>query len=258
MSDFSKIEVSAFRNAKAKTGMVMALQSVVSWIRSGGHELAERTERCRALVETDEKEYKQFKESSMPAVTFAGTFRTRDKEVPFSEKMLSHSGFVVLDFDSVDIGSVLAEVSQMPSTFLAFVSPSGAGVKVVIAVSPVPSVNIDEHKSAWGAAVEAYEHIAVADPSGSDPTRLCLLAHYPQVFFETENRQPVEWELDDSEFVPVATRYTGDADVSALDFISADDYDTWLKTGMACHAAGVPFEVWHEWSQKSEKHEPCT
>ena len=260
MSKFLEpLHISCFRNSHDNAGSgVLSLSAVADHIRTGGDGLDELTRQCHTLAKGDRKAYRVFKKTRLPAVTFAGEFLTRKKGLPFDNRMKAHSGLVVLDFDGVDIGTVMAEVSQMPSTGLAFVSPSGAGVKVVVCVEPAPAVNVVEHKSAFRAAVKAYEHIAIIDDGGSDATRLCFLAHYPQVFFEIENRVPISWELDTSEAVEKPPRqYTGDADISALEFISSDDYDTWLRVGMACHAAGVPFGVWHEWSRRSENHEPC-
>lgn len=44
---------------------------------------------------------------------------------------------------------------------------------------------------------------------------------------------------------------------SALTVIPAEDYDTWLRMGMALHSTGAgnqAFGLWVEWSQKSEKY----
>jgi hypothetical protein len=38
-----------------------------------------------------------------------------------------------------------------------------------------------------------------------------------------------------------------------LDYIQADDYDTWVRTGMALKAAGAPLAVWVAWSRTSDK-----
>ena len=39
-----------------------------------------------------------------------------------------------------------------------------------------------------------------------------------------------------------------------LDFISPDDYDTWLTVGMALKHEGFTWEVWDEWSRSSPKY----
>lgn len=38
--------------------------------------------------------------------------------------------------------------------------------------------------------------------------------------------------------------------IAALPYIPADDYDVWLKVGMALHWAGSPVETWIEWSKR--------
>ena len=43
----------------------------------------------------------------------------------------------------------------------------------------------------------------------------------------------------------------------ALTYIPADDYDTWLRVGMALHSSGEPWDraAWDTWSQRSEKYD---
>lgn len=38
----------------------------------------------------------------------------------------------------------------------------------------------------------------------------------------------------------------------ALPYISAADYEIWVRVGQACRNIGVPFEVWDEWSQYAD------
>lgn len=38
----------------------------------------------------------------------------------------------------------------------------------------------------------------------------------------------------------------------ALPYISAADYETWVKIGQACRNIGAPFEVWDEWSRYTD------
>ena len=41
----------------------------------------------------------------------------------------------------------------------------------------------------------------------------------------------------------------------ALRHIPPDDYDTWLKVGMALRHEGLPLSVWEQWSAGSDKYE---
>lgn len=42
--------------------------------------------------------------------------------------------------------------------------------------------------------------------------------------------------------------------ITALDYINADDYDTWIKVGMALKHEGLPLAIWEGWSRRSTKH----
>jgi len=42
--------------------------------------------------------------------------------------------------------------------------------------------------------------------------------------------------------------------LEALELIPADNYETWLRLGMALKAYGFTFEIWDRWSQKSSKY----
>lgn len=46
--------------------------------------------------------------------------------------------------------------------------------------------------------------------------------------------------------------------LSFLTQSQVDDYDTWLKVGMALHADGQPCSVWDEWSKNSHKYQEGT
>lgn len=42
--------------------------------------------------------------------------------------------------------------------------------------------------------------------------------------------------------------------IDALEYINPDDYDTWLKVGMALKHEGLPLDIWESWSRRSAKH----
>ena len=254
-------EIMTYCNSFDLKGEETTLSNVVDRIKTGSKGLDALTDRCRNLVNSNIKQYKKFKESRLPAVTFSGVLKTRDGNMTLKQKGVSHSGLVTLDFDDIDVAGVMSEVTQMPSTVLAFVSPSGTGVKAVVSVSPVPAVgDAREHRAAWNAADEVYSHIAVVDPSGTDATRLCYLSHYPNVFFETENRESVQWDLESDDLFTSQKenrlpRHKTKIDVSILDYILADEYKIWLDVGMACHKEGLDLSVWDRWSQRSDKYQ---
>ena len=94
-----------------------------------------------ALAQTDPRAYKKYKETKLPAVTFAGTFPPEKRKALHLD---AHSGLVVLKFCGVtteQIPDLLAALAQDPQVVLAFISPSEQGIKVVVRVNPVFHAN---------------------------------------------------------------------------------------------------------------------
>lgn len=133
----------------------------------------------------------ELKKHHLPGVTFGGTFERRKKA-----KLTAHSGHVCLDLDHVeDAPSVRDSAMAIQSTALAFVSPSGDGVKCVVAVDPVPTDDAG-HKAAYAAVAAAYEVVTQGklDDAGSDVTRLCFLSHDPDATIRDEPAR-VTWTM---------------------------------------------------------------
>ena len=106
---------------------------------------------------------------SLPAVAIGGVFSKRSAKI---EHLVDYSHLVVLDYDDLsDVEIDKASVSALDDyTLCAFISPSGNGLKIVIAT---PAAGGD-HKFSWQAAADYYERTynLKADPSGKDVCRI--------------------------------------------------------------------------------------
>ena len=221
--------LSAYRNSYDTKGVDVSLDTVEKWIRTGARGLDKKTQRCHFLLKNAPDGYKNYKENELPAVTFAGTFPRSKRKANF---LAGHSSLVVLDVDDLsepDIPLLLSELSQLKQVILAFVSPSGQGIKIVVSVDPLPANDAD-HKTAWHACVDFFQSLSdeygfEIDPSGKDCSRLCYLAHHAQVITHDEVL-PIGWdpskvylhtsELDDYEH--------SEADTSSLQaFLKSQD-----------------------------------
>lgn len=237
-------QVSVYNGVSDRIGVSVSLDAVISRVRNGGERLSEKCEMLRVLLQTDPEAYTREKRK-LPAVTWSGSFKGR-------KELLRHSGFIVLDYDGIDIGSLLSSLSAHQNVYFAFVSPSGAGVKAIVPVSPIPTSR-EEHKHAFKAVYEEFEEFGEIDPSGSDVGRLCFLAHDPQAIHHP-NAKPLEWEAPDvseETHKPASdTQFSGEADLEALDVIDPLrlDYQTWRNVGMAIKDAGFGVEVFQKWS----------
>ena len=229
------------------------------------------TERLRKLKSQDEDKYKALKEKAF-AFTPSGVFSYRN-----NQSLNTHALVMSLDFDGFTMtDEAIAfrdQLARLPETTLAFISPSGLGVKVLIRLhSPTTEAN---HHSAWRAVKDFTEKVrgfdVPPDKFAKDISRLCFISHDPDAYHnpkpaafdwkaylndnphlrqdETRNSEPLE---------PSVFQYDG-GDIpqwlpDALSYLDADDYEVWLAVGSALKHGEFPFELWAEWSQTSDKY----
>ncbi|HWN97392.1 MAG TPA: BT4734/BF3469 family protein [Methylomirabilota bacterium] len=137
-------------------------------------QLQEKTVKLRRiLAEQGEVAYDKAKER-LPAVLFGGKFSyANDKGLD------AHSGLMVIDFDDLpqaEVHLLKARLASDPHTLFAYISPSGCGIKWVVAVAATDALN---HSACWeGAAAYCREKFGLdADPSGADLSRKSFLCH---------------------------------------------------------------------------------
>lgn len=172
-----------------------------------------------ALRSAPESEKKTLKSTTLPAVTPAGTFTTRNTE-GFAEA----SGFFVLDFDNVpNPANLRDELIADPFVLMSFVSPSGNGVKALVRIERIAN-NEDAHRL-FASLQHYYGNMGLkvsADKSGKDISRLCIVSYDPDIKQDNEARvfciadHPVPMELEIKDVVK-------DAIVSGLENIKGVD-----------------------------------
>ena len=166
--------LSIYRSSNDTHGSTVTLQAVRERILDGKRGLDEKTRYCNVTAITDTKVYKVYKEKNLPAVTFSGTFPKGKRK---AQHLIRHSGYITIDVDGLtakQIASLLAELAQMPHVVMAFISPSGKGIKVIVRVNPIPTNDI-EHKGAYQACLDFFEDLA--DEYGLKWTQPVRTAH---------------------------------------------------------------------------------
>ena len=269
-ADFAQTVVSVYQNTFDTRGITAPLSSVIQRVRNGGFGLKRKTARARTLAAKNKPAYRKFKGRQLPAFTPAGVFSRRNRK-----GLVSHSGLLVLDYDDIE-GRNLADMKEIATgaahTVAAFVSPSGNGIKVLVAVEPKP-IDAVSHTAAWRAAAAHYDELlsGTADSSGKDLPRLTLLAHDVSAYF-AEEVTPLWWEAvshsthsgaqpsrNGATTVPRNKESTNgknspinDAALAdALHHVPPDDYETWLLVGMAIHHDGGDISLWEAWSRSA-------
>jgi hypothetical protein len=139
--------------------------------------LKEITAKIRECKTSEERN--KIKQSKLPYVTFAGTFKYRS-----NDNLNERSGLIVMDIDHLGAkvqetkAAILSEIQPV----LMFIGPSGSGLKVVCSIDPQA-----EH-SAYYIALKVFfhQHFSLTIDKGGDISRACFLCYDPDVFLSDD------------------------------------------------------------------------
>jgi len=257
--------VNVYRNTRDTSGIVRKLEVVKHRIVSGANGLDKKSKQCRRLAIKNKSKYRAYKEQHLPAFTPSGTFPQYKRKAQYLAK---HSGLIVIDIDDLtdeQRTELLVALSQRSDIILCFISPSNKGIKLILVVTPIPK-NACEHKYVYRKCLEhispfTEEYDFKIDTGGSDCSRLCFLAHHPQAIWNP-NPEVITWDyqvyLHEQEARRVELEKSignTNTTIEVLDYIDPDtDYHTWLRVGLACYNASLPFSTWDNWSRQGEKY----
>jgi len=118
------------------------------------------------------------KKLSLPVVLFSGEFSKRSDDALFE-----HSGFIVLDFDHVEIETVKTALSTDEYIYACWVSPSGDGIKALVQIT-----NPERHRDHFRALVKYFErqYGLELDESGNNESRACFESYDPEMTIKGE------------------------------------------------------------------------
>jgi len=224
--------VSFFQSNKTtKVTDVITLAVIVKLIRIGEYGLAEKIIKARAVFNPDDKtDYDIIKETLSAFVPhlFNGTRA--------SKNISDYSGLILLDYDGLtqDESEQLRDkvFAKSPYCVMAFLSPSGRGVKVLVFTD---ATDKDKAKETYYAVVRHYEplvneclgRIVPIDESGKDATRLCYLSYDPNIYYNP-NAEPLAVQLTDDDNHP-AEKTVGENLTGKTRIYSDDRVETLFK-----------------------------
>lgn len=117
-----------------------------------------KIEEIRATLD---KEKADALKRQLPSVCFSGEFSAR-----YDDKLIKHSGFLILDFDNVqDIDVKMGDICTHPFVYAAWLSPRGNGVKALVKIA-----DGNKHREHFDALKEVFPD---ADKSGVNQSRVC-------------------------------------------------------------------------------------
>lgn len=160
------------------------LKTEVSEIRR----LTKRYEQSNDLADRNEKEALKTK---LPAFVPAGEFSYRD-----TKSLTKYRGRIVMDIDKIKDPErlrALIKSNREPSVIMAFLSPSGNGLKVIHQLDCPDLKSIEEtgdfHKQAFLSLINLYKSkykVTEIDLSGSDLCRLCYYSFDDKAYYNPD------------------------------------------------------------------------
>lgn len=140
------------------------------------------TEHLRTI--TDNKERSKYKADNLDYITPGGIFHSRKES-----DLLKPSGYMVIDLDHIPDPQGLVRrlaTDEHFETVLAFRSPSGDGVKWIVALPNITKPDVTSYTHGeYFTMLSNYsrQYYGVeADPSGKDICRACFLPYDPDAF----------------------------------------------------------------------------
>ena len=125
-------------------------------------------------IRNGEKKEKLF----LPCVLFSGEFTKRT-----DESLFEHSGFVVLDFDHVDVEKTKNTLALDEYVYSCWTSPSGNGVKALVEIT-----NTERHEDHFNALTKYFEerYALELDQTGRNLSRMCYESYDPEIVIKGE------------------------------------------------------------------------
>tara|TARA_R110001599_G_scaffold59637_5_gene165813 strand:+ start:581 stop:2383 length:1803 start_codon:yes stop_codon:yes gene_type:complete len=118
------------------------------------------------------------KKLELPVVCFSGEFSSRADEALFE-----HSGYIVLDFDHVDVEATKTALATDDYIYACWISPSGDGIKALVRIT-----NPERHRDHFR-ALTAYlsrQHGLEVDETGINESRACFESHDPDIIIKDD------------------------------------------------------------------------
>lgn len=163
------MQVTIFKNVFDKENpYVVPLQTALQRIQSG---------KSSTLV-TDVRSGNKEKKKELPVVCFSGEFLSRSDDALFE-----HSGFIVLDFDHVDVDATKRALATDDFIHSCWTSPSGNGVKALVKIT-----NPERHRDHFRALIKYFErtHGLELDESGINESRACFESYDPDIIIKDD------------------------------------------------------------------------
>ena len=162
-------------------------------------------EGASATIVSDVREGNKKRKTDLPVVLFSGEFSTRE-----DDKIISHSGLIVLDFDHIDVEAYKNILCTDDHILACWISPSGDGLKALIRIS-----NPERHRDHFRAIVKYFDkqYNLEVDSSGANESRACFESYDEHICIKEDAQvftgmMSAEGEKRNQNAVQVVTDFT--------------------------------------------------
>ena len=183
----------------------------------------------KLIAEGQEEEADKLKKQLL-AFTPSGTFENGRK----AELLTQYSEYVILDLDDlnpVQLVEAKKIVALAPYTFAVFISPSGNGLKIIVAVNS----KAEHHKLAFQQVSDYYAQAlqVEVDSSGKDVSRLCFMSYDPDCF-RNINAEPFNVNIEAASAEPPKKEKQKSEQEPTKPTESSDENTAWLEVFGKC------------------------
>ena len=224
--------ITAFKNIWSKEPHYISVELALNRIKNGN---------SKKLVEeirnTLDKEKAGELKKNLPCICFSGKFGSDRKD----EQIVSHSKFLVLDFDNVyELRDKQTDIISHKFVYACWVSPSGNGLKALVKIA-----NGDKHRDHFEALEEIFPEV---DKSGKNPSRVCYESYDADIYInpnaeifkkikKTEKIVTFERTVDDQKiFKNLLTWLSNKSEA----FVTGERNNFIFKLACACCRYGIP------------------
>ena len=170
----------------------MTEEEIVSAISNGTYR--ETVEDVRRIFAEQGEKAANEKKIELPEITFSANYRGGRSNAT----LVKYLGYIVVDIDHQTqeaLARILALAKKRAHTRIAFISPKGMGLKIVVRVCrtdgtlPETIQEIEDfHHAAYHKIASFYAQLCgvEVDTSGQDVSRTCLFSYDPDIYFNPD------------------------------------------------------------------------
>jgi len=186
--------------------------------------------------------------SKLSYVTFAGTFKKREKI-----SVIKSSGYACFDIDDINnLEEIKQKTIKNKYTHLLFISPSGNGLKCIV---KIPDVKNDEEYKKYWISIEKYYNFPEGDTATKDISRACYLSMDKEPYFNP-NSEVYTKQVEDITTITPSIK-TNEKDPTR----SAKEYREVIKLigkGNSKEKVFAEMEAFSKWSSAPEQYKELT